>query len=162
MPVWVVFFATVVCSHHLLGAQPAHAPDHPLVLVSSICSCDGLVLLVEPEGEQRSTSDLLNLEAHTWNITDGVTGTTETSNEHLVVLIDEGHATITGHVASNSLVVLLQLHANALTHGRVGLLSLDTNLLDDDAGGLGGTSERLLPLGDGVGLCVCLIGPSVT
>ena len=115
---------------------------------------------MEPQGQQRGTGDFLNLEAHTWDITDGVTLTTETSNEHLVVLVDERHATITRHVASNSLVVLFELNSHALTHGRVGLLGFDTNLLDDDASGLSGSGERLLPLGDGVGLAVSLVGPS--
>ena len=90
-----------------------------------------------------------------------MTASTETGNKNLVVLIDEGHATILGHVASNSFVVLFELHSHTLTDGGVRLLSLDTNLLDDDAGSLGGTSERLLPLGDSVSLHERLLSPSL-
>ena len=125
-----------------------------------VCSRDRLVLLVEPEGEKRGVGDLLDLEADTWDITDGVTLTTETGDKHLVVLINEAHSTVARHVARNSLVVLFELNSHALTHGRVGLLGFDTNLLDDDASGLSGSGERLLPLGDSVGLAVSLVGPS--
>ena len=107
---------------------------------------------MEPEGQKRSAGDLLNLESHTWDITDGVTLTTETSDEHLVVLVNETHTTIAGHVASNSLVVLFELNSDTLTHGGVGLLGFNTNLLDDDAGGLRCASEGLLPSGDSVRL----------
>ena len=142
------------------GSAPLLAAVVRFLRVSSFCSCDRLLLLVQPKCEKRRTGDLLNLEAHTWNITDGVTLTTEAGNEHLVVLINETHSTITGHVASNSLVVLFELDSDALTHGGVGLLGLDTNLLDNNAGGLRGACERLLPLGKLVCLLVCLVGPS--
>ena len=116
---------------------------------------------MEPQGEQGGASDLLNLESHTWNITDGVTLTTEASNEHLVVLINEAHSTVAGDVASNSLVVLFELHSDAFTNSRVGLLGFNTDLLDDDAGGLRCAREGLLPAGSSVALSVRLIGPSV-
>ena len=116
---------------------------------------------MEPKGEEGGTSNLLNLEADTWNITDGVTLTTETGHEHLVVLVHETHGTILGHEACNSLVVLFQLHTHTLTDSRVGLLGFDGDLLDDDASGLGCAREGLLPARDSVGLGVLLVGPSV-
>ena len=116
---------------------------------------------MEPQGQQRGTGDFLNLEAHTWDITDGVTLTTETGNEHLVVLVNETHTTITRHVASNPLVVLFELHSHALTHGGVGLLGLNTNLVDNDASGVGGAGEGLLPLGNLMRRLVLLVGPPV-
>lgn len=109
---------------------------------------------MQPKGKQGSASDLLNLESHTWNITDGVTLTTETGNEHFVVLIDEGESTVTGDVRSNSLVVLFELHSDALTNGGVGLLGFDSNLLNNNASGLRRASEGLLPARDRVSLGV--------
>ena len=88
-----------------------------------------------------------------------MTRSTETGNEDFVVLINEGHTTISWYISGNSLVVLLQLHTHALTDSRVGLLSFNTDLLDNNTGGLSGTSERLLPLGDIVLLLETEIGP---
>ena len=120
---------------------------------------DRLLLLVGPESHETALSDLDDLETDTGKITLSVTGSTETGDEDLVVLIDEGHATITGNVSGNSLVVLLELDSHALSDGRVGLLSFDGDLLDNDTGSVGSASERLLPLGDRVHLLVAKIGP---
>ena len=109
---------------------------------------------MQPKGKQGSASDLLNLESHTWDITNGVTLTTKTGNEHFVVLIDEGESTVTGDVRSNSLVVLFELHSDALTNGGVGLLGFDSNLLNNNASGLRRASEGLLPARDRVSLGV--------
>ena len=109
---------------------------------------------MQPEGQKRSASNLLNLESDTWDITDGVTFSTETGNEHFVVLIDEGESTVTGDVRSNSLVVLFELHSDALTNGGVGLLGFDSNLLNNNASGLRRASEGLLPARDRVSLGV--------
>ena len=125
-----------------------------------VCSCDWLVLLVEPKCKEGGVGDLADLESHTWKITDGVSGTSVSSNENLVVIIDETHATVLWHVGSNFLVVLLQLHSHALTHGGVGLLGLDTDLLDDDTGSVRSASEWLLPLSSLVSFLICFIGPS--
>ena len=103
---------------------------------------------MEPECTNAGVGNLDELESHTWQITDSVTGTTESSNEYLIILITEAHSTILCHVGSNSLVVLLELDSNALTYGRVGLLSLDTDFIDDDSGCMGSSSEWFLPLGD--------------
>jgi len=115
---------------------------------------------VEPEGEERGVSDLHDLEAHTWQITDGMSGTTESGNENLVVFVNERHSTVTGDVASNSLVVLFELHSHALTHGGVRLLGLNTDLLDDDTGGVRSTTEGLLPSSGLVSFLVTFVGPS--
>ena len=116
---------------------------------------------MEPECADAGVGNLNELKTHTWQITDGVTGTTETSNEYLIILITEAHSTILWHVGGNSLVVLLELDSNALTHGRVGLLGLDTDFVDDDSSGVRATSERLLPSSDLVSCLVLLIGPSI-
>ena len=83
-----------------------------------------------------------------------MTLTTKTGNEHFVVLIDEGESTVTGDVRSNSLVVLFELHSDALTNGGVGLLGFDSNLLNNNASGLRRASEGLLPARDRVSLGV--------
>ena len=124
------------------------------------CSCDWLILLVEPKSEERGTSDLDNLKTYSWQISNGMSGTTESSNEHLVVIINETHATISWHVASNFLVVLFELNSHALTHGGVGLLGFNTDLLDDDTGSVRRSSEWLLPLSSLVSFLVSFIGPS--
>lgn len=124
-------------------------------------SLDGLLLLSEPEGVHRDRGDLDHLESDSWEITDGVAGSTETSDEDLVVLIDERHTTISGHKASDSLVVFLELDSDALSDGGVGLLGLNSDLLDDDAGGVGSTLEGLSPLRVLVGLVVVVVGPSI-
>jgi hypothetical protein len=124
------------------------------------CSLDGLLLLSEPEGVEGHAGDLDDLETHSRKISHGVAGTTEPGNEDLVVLVDEGHTTVSGHEASDSLVVFLELDSHALSHGGVRLLGLDGDLLDHDAGGVRRTLEGLSPLGVLVRLVVVVIGPS--
>lgn len=50
----------------------------------------GLLLLLLVQGPEGNTGDLDDLETDTRNITNGVTGTTETGNEDLVVLCEVG------------------------------------------------------------------------
>ena len=116
---------------------------------------------MEPKSEERGASDLDNLKTHSWQISDGMSGTTESSNENFVVIVNETHTTILWHVASNFLVVLFELNSHALTHGRVRLLSFDSDLLDDDSGSVRGSSEWLLPLSSLVSFLVTFIGPSI-
>lgn len=61
------------------------------------CLRTGLLLLLLPQSEQTNTGDLDDLETDTGNITLGLTLTTETSEENLVVLVDEVQATIVGN-----------------------------------------------------------------
>lgn len=88
-----------------------------------------LFLLVTEERKQGNTGDLDDFEADTWDITNGVTGATESRNEHLVVLLDEVQTTITGYESSDLLAVLDQLHSARLTDSGVGLLRLDSDTL---------------------------------
>jgi len=87
-------------------------------------------------------------------------GSTETSDKDLVVLIDERHTTILGDECSDSLVVFLELDSDTLSHGGVGLLSLDGYLLNNDTSSVGRTLEGLSPLGVLVGLVIVVISPS--
>ena len=114
---------------------------------------------MKPKGEETASSDLNDLESYTGQITLGVSRSTETSNKNFVVLIDEGHTTISWDVGGDSLVVFLELDSDALSDGGVRLLSLNSDLLDHDTGGVGSINERLLPLGSRVLLFVTEIGP---
>ena len=109
-----------------------------------------LLLLSHPEGTKSAASDLNNLESDSGKITLSVSRSTETGNQNLIVLVDEGHATISGDISGDSLVVLLQLNSDALSDGGVGLFGLDGNLFDNDSCCVGSLSERFLPLGAGV------------
>ena len=114
-----------------------------------------------PESEKASVGDLDDLEADTGKITDGLTAATETGDEDLVVLVNETKTSILGDEAGDSLVVLFELHSDTLTDGGVGLLGLDTNLLDDDTGGVGAALEGLAPLSGLMSELVLLVGPAV-
>lgn len=68
-------------------------------LLATICAQflgAGLLLLLLPQSGETDTGDLDDLETDTGNITLGLTLTTETGKENLVVLIDEVQATVIG------------------------------------------------------------------
>ena len=125
------------------------------------CSLLWLILLSHPEGTETTSSDFNDLESYTGQITLSVSRSTETGNKDLIVLIDEGHTTISWNVGGDSLVVLLELDSNALSDSGVRLLSLNSNLLDNNTGGMGSIGERFLPFRSRVLLFVTEIGPPV-
>ena len=125
----------------------AYHLNDTLCVEDSSRSCDWLILLSEPEGEETGSSNLDDLETDTGKITDGMAGSTESSDEDFVVLIDERHTSISGDVSGDSLVVLSELNSDALTDGGVRLLGLNTDLLDDDTSGVRSSSEGFLPFG---------------
>jgi hypothetical protein len=98
---------------------------------------DRLLLLSSPECAETAASDFNNLESHTGQITLSVTGSTETSNEDIIVFVDETHATISWNVSGNSLVVLLELNSHTLSDGGVWLLGFDSDLFNNDTTGVG-------------------------
>jgi hypothetical protein len=116
---------------------------------------------VGPKSVETSVGDLHNLKTDTGQITDSLALATETSDEDLVILINEGQTTILGHEAGNTLVVLLELNTDALTDSRVGLLGFDTDLFDNDTGSVGASLERLAPLGGLMGKFIFFIGPAI-
>jgi len=118
-------------------------------------------LLLSEESVERHTGNLDDLEANTRDITNGVTLTTETSDENFIVFIGEVQATIARDEGSDLLAVLDELNTHALTDSRVRLLGLDADLCQDDTLGVGATSERLLPLRTQVRLVEILVGPAL-
>ena len=88
-----------------------------------------LLLLLAEQSEKRGLGHADHLETDSRNITDGMTRTTETSNQHLIVLIHVVQTTITRHEGSDLLAVLDELHTDALTNGRVRLLGLHTAMI---------------------------------
>ena len=126
------------------------------------CLCTWLLLLLPEESPETDTCYLCDLESHTGNISLGVAGTTEASHQHLVVLLDEVETTITWHESGDLLPVLNQLHTSALTDSGVRLLGLDADFLDNDALGVGGTSEGIALKGSSqMLLLVALVSPSL-
>ena len=83
-----------------------------------------LLLLLAEQSEKRGLGHADHLETDSRNITHSVTRTTETGNQHLVVLVHVVQTTIARNEGSDLLAVLDQLHTHALTNGRVGLLGL--------------------------------------
>ena len=120
-----------------------------------------LLLLAAVEGEDSDAGDLDDLEADPGKISLGMSRTTESGHEDLVVLLHEVKATIVGHEGNDLLSVLDQLDADALTNSGVRLLGLDTDLLEHDALGVGGSSEGIgLDGGSAVALLPLLVGPT--
>ena len=87
-----------------------------------------LLLLLAEESKEGGLRDADDLETDSGNITDSVTGTTETSNKDFIVFINVIQATITRDESGDLLTVLNELDTNALTNSRVGLLSFNTTI----------------------------------
>ena len=88
----------------------------------------GPLLLAEEKGVEGDVGDLDDLESDSGNITDGVTLTTETGDQDLVVLLDEVQATVLGDEGRDLLAVLDQLDTDTLADSGVRLLGLNTDL----------------------------------
>ncbi len=68
---------------------------------------------------------------NTWNITDGVTFTTETGHQNLVVFFDEVKTTIAGYECCYFFAVFDQLNSYTFTNGRIRLFSFNTAIVAD-------------------------------
>ena len=85
-----------------------------------------LLLLLTEQSKEGGLGDANNLETDTGDITDGMTGTTETSNEDFIVFINVVQTTIARNEGGDLLTVLDKLNTDALTNSRVRLLSFNT------------------------------------
>ncbi len=124
----------------------------------------GRSLLLGLAGVQSLQGDSLDgdhLESDSRDISDGVALSAEASHEHLVVLVQVVQASILGHEGGDLLAVLLQEHSDTLPDGGVGLLGLDSHLLDDESLGVGGSHERVPVPGTEESLVVVLVVPSL-
>ena len=95
-----------------------------------------LLLLRLEKCQQTDTGNLDDLETNTGDITLGLTGTTEAGDEDLVVLVDKVETAVVGDEGGDLLAVLDELDTDTLSDSRVGLLGLNTDLLEDDTLGL--------------------------
>ena len=110
-----------------------------------------IYLLLFPEGKKTHSRYLNDLKSHTRNITLSLATTTETRNQYFIVLVNEVQATIIlhngqlkapgaglttttyGDECSDLFAVLDELNTDAFPDGRVWLLGLNSNLLENDA-----------------------------
>lgn len=102
-----------------------------------------LLLAVGEESPETSVGDLDDLETNAGNISLGLTLTTETRDEDLVVLVDVCEGTVPRDEGSDLLTVLDKLHSDSLTNGRVRLLSLDTETLNNNTLSVRSTTKRI-------------------
>ena len=72
------------------------------------------LLLAAEEGVEGHVGDLADLESNAGNVTNSVTLTTESTDQDLVVLLNEVQTAVIGDKSSDLLAVLDQLNTNAL------------------------------------------------
>merc|ERR1712243_24548 len=113
--------------------------------VNSKSTCLGswsLFLFLEQrqEGNIRHFDDF---ESDAGNISDGVTGSTESSDQDFVVLLDVVQTTVLRYKSRDFLSVFDELHPHALSDSGVGLLSLDADFLQNDAFDVRSPAERI-------------------
>ena len=118
-----------------------------------------LFLLASVQSEQRETLNADNLESNTGKITDGVTLSTETSDQDFIVFRQEVQATILGDEGSDLFTVLLEEDSNTLSNSGVGLFGFDTDLFGNDTLSMRSTHGRILISGTQHSLVVRFVSP---
>ena len=71
----------------------------------------------------------------TWNVSHSVALSSKTSNQYFIIFFNEVETAIVGNKRSDLLPILDQLNTNALSDGRVRLLSLNTSVCEGREGG---------------------------
>uniref|UniRef100_A0A4W6BJU6 Uncharacterized protein n=1 Tax=Lates calcarifer TaxID=8187 RepID=A0A4W6BJU6_LATCA len=112
------------------------------------------------ESQQGHVGHLDHLETNSGNITHGVTLTSKSCHQNLIVLLvylDEVEATVVGDEGGDLLAVLDELNSHTFPDGRVGLLSLHSS---DDALSVRSSSKGVSLQGSAqMGLLVLFIVP---
>ena len=93
----------------------------------------GPLLLSPEESVEGDVGDLADLEPDSGDISHGVALTSESRDQNLVVLLNEVQTTVIGDESCDLLSVLDELDSDTLTNSRVRLLSLNTNLLENNS-----------------------------
>ena len=93
----------------------------------------GPLLLSPEESVEGDVGDLADLEPDSGDISHGVALTSESRDQNLVVLLNEVQTTVIGDESCDLLSVLNELDSDTLTNSRVRLLSLNTNLLENNS-----------------------------
>jgi hypothetical protein len=99
------------------------------LLDESLLAIMGLALrckIITEVGIPTRCSPQTHLKSNSGNVTDGVTFTTETGNQDLVVLLDVVQTTVIWDECGDFLSILDELDTNALADGRVGLFGFNT------------------------------------
>merc|ERR1740121_1119191 len=122
----------------------------------------GLLLFRAVQRAEAASGHLHHLEPDARDVADRVTAAAEARDEDFVIFVDEVQAAVPWYEGRDLLAVLDELDAAALADGRVGLLGLNPNLLNDDTLSVGSSAERIaLVLRAEVGLLVVLVGPQL-
>ena len=122
-------------------------------------SVDWFFLFFHPESEETAPCNFDNLESDSRNISLCMTFSTKTSNENLVIFINETHSTISWNVCSNFFIVFLELYSYTLSNCRVGLFGFDCNLFNYNTSSMGCFFEWLIPLRSRVLFLIVIVSP---
>merc|ERR1712126_561080 len=85
-----------------------------------------------------------NLESNSWDVSHGVSLTTEPGNQHFIVLLNIVQATVPWHERCDLFAILDELYPDTLSDGRVGLFGFYPNLFKDDSFGVRSSSEWIV------------------
>merc|ERR1712142_1006691 len=101
-----------------------------------------LFLFLE-QRQERNICHFDDFESDAGNISDGVTGSTESGDQDFIVLFNVVQTTVLGYESRDFLSIFDELHSHAFPDGRVGLLSLDADFLQNDAFDVRSPAERI-------------------
>merc|ERR1711872_169414 len=136
--------------------------DAPKVNSESTCLGSWSLFLFFEQRQERNIRHFDDFESDAGNISDGVTGSTESGDQDFIVFFDVVQTTVLGYESRDFLSIFNKLHPHAFPDGRVGLLSLDADFLQNDAFDVRGPTKRIGFQGRaGVSLLVIFIRPSL-
>ena len=122
-------------------------------------SVDWFFFFLHPESKKTTSSNFDNLKSNSRNISLSVSLSSETSDKDFVIFINKTHATVSWNVCGDFFVVFLELDSDTLSDCRVGLLSFDCYLFNNNTCCVGCFFEWLVPLRSRVLLLIVIISP---